>query len=1043
MRIKIILRVAVLYAGRPNGTVFRITISYHIIQPLSLSRPTTLILALGFLLSGCATQKSREDRSALNKFYHNTTAYYNGYFNANVLYEQSVLKLAGEYQDNYIRVLDVYDHVDVANPESVAADVDRAIEKLSVVVALHRHSQWTDDSYLLVGKSQYLKHDFESAEETLEYMKEVYSPDAVAQRKKTASRKALKKARDEERKEKRKVVEKEKEEKKKATEKAREEKIKQKEQTAKERRKEAERKQKERRKEAKERAKARKKGQKPPPRTARTEAPSAPVDSTTVKPVLPATPEPEKEPAAETAPKAETGESAAEEQAPERPNYFLKHRPAYAEGLLWLGRTYTERQLYEDALRAFRQAGSDLTASPEVLREIPVATARLFLKQERYDDAVPYLQLAIAKAVKKRKKARYHYILGQIYQRQGRLAEAAVEFRQVRRMRPGYEMDFNARLNLTLSEWMAGSSSPQKAREDLEKMLKDKKNAEYKDRIYFALADVDLRMGDTLAAIEALRQSLAANSPNKAQKAETQLKLADMFYAREQFIEAKTYYDQAIENLASTDERHERASRLSRNLTEIAKNLEIIALQDSLLQIASLSEEDRIKLAEAMREKELAEQEKMKAEAGKKQAEGLSKPVGVGQDTRQNAPAGTTKSTFFAYDAKTLERGMKDFRKVWGDRPLTDNWRQASKAVALDVQSAQAAEESVDTKLTKSELEQLFKDVPADSAAIAATEGKIQDAMMALGRLYRERLEYNEKSVEVLEELLSRFPETRHELDAWYFLYLSHKDLGHRAEAGRYYDLIVSKYPESTYARVLADPEYLGESKEKERKLNDYYSATYSLFQKARYAEVWSRLEQVDTLFGKDNRLQAKFAMLRAMTTGSLQGRDAYIDALKDFVAKYPNTEEETRAREILRLLGDKSVSPKDLTGQEGKEGDYTANPDDIHYIIINWDMSKVSLEDAQKAVNEFNRTYFKEDRLRLSANIFLNVDQPLMVIRKFDNAAKAMAFHALALKYPDQFIGKGDVPFRVYPVTQGNYRVVLKNRSLEAYDAFFQANYQ
>ena len=113
----------------------------------------TIILLVGFLFSSCATQKSREKRSALNRFYHNTTAYYNGYFNANVLYEQSKLKLSAANQDNYIQVLDVYDYVEVPNPEVIAADVDRAIEKLSVVVALHRQSAWTDDSYLLVGKS--------------------------------------------------------------------------------------------------------------------------------------------------------------------------------------------------------------------------------------------------------------------------------------------------------------------------------------------------------------------------------------------------------------------------------------------------------------------------------------------------------------------------------------------------------------------------------------------------------------------------------------------------------------------------------------------------------------------------------------------------------------------------------------------------------------------------------------------------------------------------------------------------------------------------
>ena len=209
----------------------------------------------------------------MGRFYHNTTAYYNGYFNANVLLEGSELKLATNNQDNYTQILDVYDYVNTADPEVVAADLDKAIEKVSVVATLHRPSHWVDDCYLLVGKAQYLKHDYESAEETLVYLKEAYSPEAMALRKKTINKKARAKAREDERKEKKKIAEKEREERQKLQEKEREERKdeaeksrKERMKAAKERRKEADRKRKEREKEAKARAKARKKGKKPPPR---------------------------------------------------------------------------------------------------------------------------------------------------------------------------------------------------------------------------------------------------------------------------------------------------------------------------------------------------------------------------------------------------------------------------------------------------------------------------------------------------------------------------------------------------------------------------------------------------------------------------------------------------------------------------------------------------------------------------------------------------------------------------------------------------------
>lgn len=1039
--------------------VFRILFYRHITSALRSFRLPVLFL-LFFVLSSCATKKSRENPSLLGRFYHNTTAYYNGYFNANVLLQGSELKLASSNQDNYTQILDVYDYVNVSNPETVKEDLDKAVEKVSVVATLHRPSHWVDDCYLLVGKAQYLKHDYESAEETLVYLKEAYSPEAMELRKKTINKKTRAKAKEEERKEKKKIQEEEREarkeeleqkreEKKEEVEKSRREREREAAKAAKERRKEAKQRKKEREKEAKARAKARKKGKKYTPRKSSLPTPEA-SDSTDVE-GLDATmdlPEPEAEPEPEP---MEPEEEEVVDDAPEKKdepkpeNYFFKHRPAYAEGMLWLGRTYTERKLYEDAMRAFTDASTHLTASPEVRRAVPVAQAHLFLERGMYDAAIPYLKSSITLAKKKKEKARYHYILGQIYQQQNQYAQSVESFRAVIKMRPVYEMEFNARLNLALGEYRSGQSPVADSRKDMERFLKDKKNEDYKDRIYFAMAEMDLDLGDTTQAIVDLKESARFSTKNVSQLAETHLKLAELYFSQEQYVEAKIYYDLVIKEMPATDDRYPLASLLSKNLTDIARNIEIITLQDSLLMIAGLSEKDRVALAEQIKADRLAKANEVaqnQPENSNPASQGLS--VSQNQFGARNRPTtGPSKSNFFAYDSKTLDRGLKDFKEYWGDdRTLEDNWRRSSRASGFQVEEAASAEEAIETSLTKSELEEMFKDVPMSPDAIAESEEKIQTAMIALGRLYRERLQNNEKTVEVLTELLERFPDTEHELDAWYFLYLAHQDLGQTAMARKYYDLILGKYPESTYARVLGDPNYLGESREKERRLNAYYKQTYDQFTAGQFDATWRLLSQVDTLFGPDNRLQAKFVLLRAMTTGNLEGKDAYIDALKDLVTKYPDTEEEKRAKEILRLLGDKSVAPKDLPNQNAEESEFNLDPEGTHYVIINWSLTVVDLQNAQNEVNAFNRKYFKSDRLRLSSNIFLSVDVPLMVVRKFDTASKAMEYYNLIQKYQEEFLGKADAGLKVYPVTQQNYRVILKNRSLEAYDPFFLANY-
>jgi len=129
-----------------------------------------------FVLSSCVTQKQKGDTSALGKFYHNTTSHYNGYFNANELVKESVFLLESKHQDNYNKILPVYPYLASENPESVAENLDNAIKKVSIVGRVHEESEWLDDCYILIGKSQFIKQDFESAEETLEFFQDEFNP---------------------------------------------------------------------------------------------------------------------------------------------------------------------------------------------------------------------------------------------------------------------------------------------------------------------------------------------------------------------------------------------------------------------------------------------------------------------------------------------------------------------------------------------------------------------------------------------------------------------------------------------------------------------------------------------------------------------------------------------------------------------------------------------------------------------------------------------------------------------------------------------------
>ena len=408
---------------------------------------------------------------------------------------------------------------------------------------------------------------------------------------------------------------------------------------------------------------------------------------------------------------------------------------------------------------------------------------------------------------------------------------------------------------------------------------------------------------------------------------------------------------------------------------------------------------------------------------------------------------GTTrgKSDYWAYNDKARKKGKKDFERRWGDRTLEDNWRRSNRRKFGNIADQDDAEEVIDRELTEDEIAAILKDVPSSAAQISKAEKMVEKAMFKLGTLYRDRLEKNQKSVETLEELLRRFPESQYRLEAWYFLYLAHTDLGNSSKAKEYYDKIVQNFPESTFARVLEDPNFIKVSQAEEQKLVDYYDQTYNIFEKGEFGKASERISKVNKQFGPKNALQPKFALLNAMCIGNLKGKDDYIKALNEVVAKYANTPEQTRAKEILRLLG-QNVAINDTTKSSGKKGEgsgrFKVDNKKLHSFIVVLSSGEIKLTDAKAAVSDFNRQYHKLEKYRIS-NVYLGskTGTPILVIRRFKTKEKAMNYYNSISNNAQDFLPE-NVQYQMFPITQYNYRVILKSKSLDGYAEFFEENY-
>lgn len=996
---------------------------------------------------------------------HNLTAKYNGFFNANVLVQEATDKLNAQHQDNYNQVLDIYPYLAVDNPAAVAPDLDKAIEKVAVVATYHRPSHWVDDCYLMMGKAQYLKHDFDSAEETFAYLAENYNPNLKKkltskeraklaaevrdEKKKDRAKKAkdAKKAREQaakdkakEKEEKAKQAERDKKEREKALEEAKELAAKERKEAIKDKKESLAERNAQRSKENAERTEQRRKEREEKERLAKL---GIKIDDTT-----PTTTD--NTPSVTTANNdkkdsikiADNTKKAKDEKDDEKiakvkkpkakpDRYFLKHRPCYQEGVVWYARTLIERQYFVDAEILLDDIDKNPKSFKDIKAQSAVARAALYLKQKQYDAAIPALERGIALSKKKKEKARLAYILAQLYQIKGNSEKAYAAFDKVLDYGPVYEMEFNSRLNRALNDPNAGEQTTA----TLIKMSKDFKNREYGDQIYFTLAQIALKKGDKPQTIAYLNEALASPGRGQTSKAEAYYMLANLQFEAEDFVAAKNYFDSASTTLAKTDVRRIESERYATNLQEIARSIETIKLQDSLLKVSALSDKDKRDLAVRIKKEK------------QKQAAALANPsVGAGGKLSDfDLADAAKKSKFWGYNADLVKKGKREFERKWGtDRKLEDNWRRSNKRSNGEFVKNNDTQ-VVSRDMTEKEYQDMMKDVPKTPKDVELAESKIDEAMYMLGTLYHDKLKNDKKAIETLEAHLSRFPKTKNELAEWYYLHVAHSDLGNKVKAQDYYDKIMSKYPNTTYAILLKDKEK-PKVKDDTETVEKYYATTYSLFKEGKYKEAQARIHESETKYGVANALSAKFALLDAMCTGHELGRINYIASLKDVINKYSGTPEEKRAQEIIRILefgGPVTESPKannDDNANNDPVKKFVEGDDKLHYVIVILNKN-ADLEDSKIVVSDYDSKYHRTDALNVSSMFFSTESEtPVLVVRKFKDKAVALKYTEGVAKNGQDYL-KG--VYEVFAISQDNYREVIRQKGVDAYRKFYDQNYR
>ncbi|WP_421873920.1 tetratricopeptide repeat protein [Marinoscillum sp.] len=673
-------------------------------------------------------------------------------------------------------------------------------------------------------------------------------------------------------------------------------------------------------------------------------------------------------------------------------------------------------------------------------RELSMARAYLYQKRDDLDQLVKHLVEAEALMNRGQERARIDFIIGQVYQQLGFEAEAYNYYQSCLKNGPEYELEFYTKLNMAQVSELTSSGDVKKIRKYFRKLLKDTKNKEYKDKIYYEMANFELKQGNLNEAIGFYKESVQTSVNNQRQKAYSYLKLGQIYYdSLKNFELAQAYYDSTVTSMPKDEDGYEKIKQRQEVLDDFVKQITIIRTNDSLISLSNLPSDSLMALATSVAEEEAAkEEEKRKKEERRKEniARNSSFDTNSGDLIGTNPVSG---ATWYFYSSSALGRGASEFKRLWGDRPLEDNWRRSTKSGADAVaQSTKSETETLDASETTEDniqgrIDELIASVPKSQDQIDQMLGEVEVALYELGNIYNFQLEEKSNAIQTFESLLIRFPNSEYEAEVLYQLYLLYKD-GNESLAQQKAAILKEKFPDSIYSKLIDNPRYREDSQLLTEKLKKVYTRAYELYNSEEYALSQSILDSA-LQASADNNFKDNLALLRVLNIGKQEGQYKYQYELNNFIKNYPDSDLLTYAQSLLKASEDYQINL--YNSAKAKFVEYF---DQRHYIVIVYP----NKDDLSQGITTDLDEFIKSKNLGLTTgNLILDETNALVLINDFPGKSSAKNFLKLMqaeISFSDKYKGE---KIYTFAITEDNFNIFYQTRDVNAYLNFFDKHYK
>ncbi|MFY0599192.1 MAG: methyltransferase [Cyclobacteriaceae bacterium] len=735
--------------------------------------------------------------------------------------------------------------------------------------------------------------------------------------------------------------------------------------------------------------------------------------------------------------------------ASEFPDAIVTYRYVYKNGeddnarheaIINLIRAFVESNEMNNAISA-----SDYLKKEKLNKknEFDLYLVRAYMYQKRGDNNQMVHNLVKAEELMPRSndKARIQFIIGQVYQELGFDAEAYKFYDASLRSNPTYELSFYTKLNIGQVTQLTKNSDVKKVRKYFKKLLRDPKNLEYQDKIYYEMAGFEYKNGNLNEAIDFYKLSAEKSVKNNRQKAYSYWKLGLIYYdSLKNFQLAKNYYDSTITVMPVDEDEYEAIKYRQEVLSEFVEHITTVQVNDSLIALSYLPEDSSYAIARRKVELEF-EEEKQRKKRAKEKARREQLATSFDQQGGDLISANLQSGdTWYFYNPTVLGRGASEFRRVWGIRPLEDNWRRSIKAGGITIKEAndeeaeneEESEDEVESRLNE-EVEKLLANIPKTESDIQKLLGEIEIALYNLGSIYNFKLNEKENSISSFEQLLSRYSETEYRPEVLYQLYLLYGQLSQEDFSNDRANQLKSQFPESIYAKLVDNPNYREESNAATEHLKEAYSSAYKFYSNSQYKEAKYVLDS-SLLVYPENDYSDNLKLLQVMATGMLEGLYKYQYELNNFIKLYPESDVVDYANVLLKASEDYQINI--VNSSKARFIEYF---DQKHFMIIAYpnkgELSATIPTDVDNYMVESPYDY-------TSGNLILNDEYAMVLVNDIPSKENAteMLNDFESINIQDKYKGE---KIYTFIITKDNFDIFYQTKDLNAYLNFFERMYQ